>query len=445
MSMVPLVFLKQSVVTAAVLLSLTGTAHAVDIQRIVSPGGIEAWLVEDYSVPLIALRAAWDRGWVADPSDKVGLTNLGINLLWEGAGDYDATEFQEQVEGLNIRLRVSAGRDNIQVGLEILVENQNVAFGLLRLALTDPRFDDDAIGRVRDQIVTSIRWDEQNPGRIANQEWFKAYFGDHPYGRDGRGTEESLATLQKFDLKVWHQEALTRDNLYVVVVGAIDADSLKPILDDVFGGLPATAPPLAVTNITHSEPRTIVVPLDTAQTAITYGALGLKLDDPDFLAAFVMNYILGDAGLSSRLIEELREKRGIVYEAYSYLSPFDQEGVFIGFMATENDNVSEAMTVVRDELARIAEEGVSKEELNDAKTYLTGAYPLRFTSNIAIADQLIGIRVENLGIDYVARRNDMVNAVSLDDIQRAAQRILGSGDLTVVMVGAPEGVSGSTP
>lgn len=432
--------------TVAMATSLTLTTalpvHAVEIERVVSPGGIEAWLVSEPAVPLVSMQFAFEGGAAQDPADRPGVANLVSSLLDEGAGDIRAAEFQEQLETLAIELSFDAGRDAFYGEARTLTENLDEAMRLLRLALTEPRFDEDAVARMKAQIEAGLRREAQDPDAVAGRLWSRIVFGeDHPYGRPVKGTLETVPAITAGDLRDYHGRVFARDRLKIAVVGDIDAARLGPLLDAVFGGLAATADLVPVPEASlPAGDLTEIVEMEIPQTIIQFGGPGLKRHDVDFVPAYVVNHILGGGSFSSRLYQEVREKRGLSYSVYSYLYPLDRAALFVGGAATRNDRAAESLQIIRDELARMAEEGPSEEELEKAKRYLKGSYPLRFDTSGKIARQLVEIQREDLGFDYINIRNDQIEAVGIEDARRAARRLLDEGGLFVTLVGKPDGL-----
>ncbi|WP_246161421.1 M16 family metallopeptidase [Segnochrobactrum spirostomi] len=422
--------------------SLAGAvaAEAMDIEPVVSPGGIHAWLVHDDSVPIVAVNFAFKGGGSAqDPVGKEGLANLLSTLLDEGAADLDSEAYQKKLADLAIKLGFDAGRDSFSGSMQTLAANTPAAFDLLRLALTETRFDAEPISRMKAQIVSGLRDDAQNPGAVSNRLFAKTLFPEHPYGRPGDGTVESVEAIKADDLKAFKARIFARDNLYVGVVGAIDAKTLGALLDKTFGGLPAKADLTPVPDVVPVTGAEATRAMPTAQAILRFGLPGLKRADPDFIPAYVMNHILGGGTFTSWLFREVREKRGLTYGVETYLLAYDHAGVLAGGLATRPDKAAEAMKVIDGELHRMATDGPSAEELAAAKRFLIGSYPLRFDSSSAIAGQLLGIQLDGLGIDYVNKRNGLIEAVTLDDVKRVAKRLLDHGAPTVVSVTPPKG------
>lgn len=416
-------------------MSLAAPARATEIQRVVSPGGIEAWLVEEHAVPLISVQIAFKGGATQDPDGKEGLVSLMSTLLDEGAGEESSQAFQTRLEDLSINLSFNGGTDSFSGTLKTLSVNRDTAFEMLRLALSEPRFDAEPIDRMRTQAISGLRRSERDPNSIAGRKWFAAAFPGHPYARPSAGTEASLGTITRDDLVAVHRAMIARDTLKIAVVGAIDANTLGPLLDATFGGLPETARLVTVPEVSLRGGQREAIDMDVPQTVIRFGLPGIKRADPDFIPAFIMNHILGGGSFSSRLYEEVREKRGLAYSVWTYLAPYDHTGILMGGTATRAENTDTALEVIMQELRSMAETGPSDEELTKAKSYLTGSYALRFDTSDKIAGQLVGIQMEDLGIDYINKRNSLIEAVTLADVKRLAAKLLDGGSPTIVTVG----------
>jgi zinc protease len=426
---------------AVALILMAPPALALEVQRVLSPGGVEAWLVTDRSNPIISVSFAFRGGAALDPAGKEGLANMVSGLIDEGAGDLDSQAFQGRLEDMAIRLGFEAGRDTFSGSLRTLTENRDSAFRLLALALTKPRFDSEPVTRVKGQIQAHLRQDAENPNSIARRTLSRTLFPGHPYGRPVRGNKESVSAIVVDDLNGFVKRRLARDNLVIGVVGDIDAADLAPLLDSVFGGLPTTSAPGRVADTTaRSNGATIVIRKPVPQSAVLFAQAGLKRNDPDYYSATVVNHILGGGGFTSRLYDQVREKRGLAYSVYSALYPLDHAALILGAAGTANESVLETLTLIRELWRDMGRNGVTEQELADAKTYITGSFPLRFTSNGAIASILIGMQLENLGIDYLDRRNSFIEAVTIEDANRVARRLYDADTLTVVVVGEPVGV-----
>jgi len=409
-------------------------AEAVNIKEVISPGGITAWLVEDYTVPIVTMNVAFRGGAAQEDDDKAGLANLMSGLLDEGAGELDSKTFQTRLQDLNVDLSFDAGRDAFYGNLRTLSTNRDAAFELFRLALNEPRFDAEPVERIRGQVLSGLKQSETDPQEIAGKAWAAALFGRHPYGRPSDGTIKTVEAISADDLKAFHKRIIARDNLHIAVVGAIDPERLKTVLDTIFGNLPENAQLKPITEILPRDGASDHVALSVPQTIIRVGGRGLKRNDPDFIAAYVANHILGGGSFSSRLYAEIREKRGLAYSVGTGLAAYDHAGAYIGAAATRADQAQTAIDIMTGQIKEFAENGPSDEELEKAKSYLIGNYALRFDASQKIARQLIGIQLDGLGIDYIDKRNDLIRAVTKEDVLRAAKRVFG-GPVSVITVG----------
>ncbi|MBU1210677.1 MAG: insulinase family protein [Alphaproteobacteria bacterium] len=432
-----------SLITLFILFSLMRPASAMEIKQVKSPGGIEAWLVEAHQVPLLALRFAFAGGNTQDPEGKAGVANFMSAMLDEGAGDLDSATFQERMEDIAMRMSFEDSRDTFYGSMETLSENRDAAVELLKLALTKPRFDQDAVDRIRRQLMANLAYEAKSPDRLASRTWYETAFKGHAYGVSPTGDEKSIAAITRDDLEAFRKNNFAKSNLKVVAVGDIDEATLGKFLDEVFGALPEKANLAPVADVQPVNGNGYkVVEMDVPQSVAMFGMGGLKRKDPDFMAGFVLNHIIGGGGFSAILMEEVREKRGLAYSVYSYLSPMDHSSIYLGSVATKNESIAESLEIIRKELSRIAKDGVSEDDLKNAKSYLTGSYALRFDTNTKIASQLLGILVEDMGIDYVTKRNAQVEALTVDDLKKAAARFLKPDDMIVVVVGKPNGLKG---
>lgn len=429
-------------VAAAAAVTLSAPAWAeIDIQQIETPGGVAAWLVEEPAIPFLALEIVFRGGMSLDQADMGGAVNLMTALLEEGAADMDARAFAAARDDLAASFRFSASDDSVSVSARFLSETTDDAVALLRAALVEPRFDGDAVERVRAQVLSGLRSDAEDPNAIVGRAFAEAVYGDHPYARPGEGTVDSVTALTRDDLVAAHRGALARDRVHVAAAGDISADALAALIDRLLGDLPATGADLPGPADITFDGGTTVIDFATPQSVISFGQPGIGRHDPDFFAAFVLNQILGGGGFGSRLTEEVRVKRGLTYGIYSYLNTKDNADLYLGGASTMNARAAETIEVVRAEWARMAAEGPTEAEVEAAKTYLIGGYPLRFDSNAAIARIMVGMQLDGLTPDYITNRNGMVAAVTVEDVRRVAAELLDPDALTFFVVGQPVGLT----
>ena len=412
-------------------------ARAATIQDITSPSGIKAWLVEDYTVPIVAMNIAFRGGAAQDPEGKTGLANLMSGLLDEGAGGLDSRAFQAKLEDLSIELSFDAGSDAFYGSLRTLSTNEDEAFELFRSAVNEPRFDAEPVTRIRGQVLANLRLSESNPNDIVGRVWGETLFPNHPYGWPNEGTVDSVAAISADDLKAFHESTMARDNLHIVIVGAIDAAKAGAAIETIFGALPAHSALNTVAETSPATGKTVHSVLSVPQTAIRIGGPGLKRDDPDFIAAYVADEILGGGTFSSRLYKAVREDRGLAYSVGTGLMPFDHSGAFMAATSVDATNAKSTVQIMLDEIERFAADGPTEAELASTKDFLVGNFALRFDSSQKIARNLLHFQLDNLGIDYIDTRNAQIRAVTIEDVRRVAER-LWSGKLSVVTVGPGE-------
>lgn len=421
-------------------------AHAIDIRRVVSEKGIEAWFVPDRSVPVVALSFAFrGAGAATDPAGKEGIAEMVTGLLDEGAGDLASQDYQRAVEEIAAQISFDAGRDHFFGRLRTLSAERDRAFELMRIAINAPRFDAKPIERVRGQILAGLQHQAENPQQIGGEAWRNIVFAGHPYARPTEGTAESVSRIAADDLRTFVAERFSRDRLIVGVVGDISEAELRTRLDELFGALPAKGRAFEIPEIAPKGAGvTKVIEKQIPQSLIVLGHAGIKRSNPDWYAATLITRVFGGGGLTSRLYEEVREKRGLAYSVYAYLNPMAHSAVIAGGTATQNARAGESLDVIRAEWRKLAEKGISATELAEAKDYANGSFPLRLGSSRRIANILVGVQLSRLDIGYLSRRPEIINAVTLEEANRVARELFHADKLTVVVVGKPNGIA-STP
>lgn len=413
-------------------------ARAVTIEKVVSPGGITAWLVEDHTVPIVSMSVAFRGGAALDPDDKAGLASFTADLLDEGAGDLDSTAYQSKLEDLAASVDFDVDQDTIWADLHTLSAHTAAAFHLLHLALTAPRFDPAPVARLRAEILDSLARDLRQPNAIAYRMWMKHAFAGSPYARSTRGTPQSIEHITPKDMRALVHARFAKDVLVIGVVGDITPAALKPLLDRTFGSLPAHAAPDRLGAIgVHRLNQVYVSELPVPQSVVVFGQQGIKRDDPDWYAALLVLNILSSGGLTSRMALEVREQRGLAYSISASLDPLRHAGIILGQVASRNARVAQTIALIRQQWRRMHDSGPTAKELADAKTYLTGSFPLRLSSTGRIASILVAIQLDRLGINYLDRRDKLIDDISLADAKRVAKRILDPDGLFFVVAGSP--------
>jgi len=428
------------------LLLWQGAARAMTIERVVGNTGVEAWLVEDHAIPVVTIRFAFPGGAALDAPDKGGTAAMAASLLDEGAGPFDSEEYQGRIEDLAIDLRFDAGQDHLGGHMRTLKRNLGEAADLLRLALSEPRFEPSAVERIRSETIAALARQARNPHAFASRLWMRDAFEEHPYGRNSEGTEASVAAITRDDLVGFVARRLHRAGLVVAIVGDVTAADAAPLLDRVFGGLPAAPVEAQVPDAAPADDGALVISRwPVPQSVVTFGQVGPKRDDPDWYPMLVVNDVLGGGGFRGRLMKEIREKRGLAYGVSTELMPYRHAGLILGDVATENARVAQSIELVRAEWRRMRDEGPTQSELDDAKTYLTGSFPLGLDSTGRIAAVLVQIQLDKLGIDYLDRRAGLIDAVTLDEARAAAKHVLDPDRLSFAVVGDPADLTPTRP
>ncbi|MEM1288475.1 MAG: pitrilysin family protein [Pseudomonadota bacterium] len=409
---------------------------AVNVAERTSPAGIDYWLVEDNTVPLVAMRFGFaGAGAVQDPEGKEGAAYLLSGLLDEGAGEYDATAFQDLLEDNAIRMSFDASHDTLSGELTVLSDTIELGGELLALALNSPRLDDDAIERTRGQIEAGLRRELNDPEAMASRLSSETFFAGHPYARASRGSLESLPGIVRADLSSLLEKTVGQDQLKVSIVGDIKPDAADALVDQAFGALPAIASLQPIGSFVVPTGLVAGKTEDLAQTIIRIALPGIARDSDDYLTAHVMNHILGGGTFSSRMFKEVREKRGLTYSVYTYLASRDHSPYFGGGASTRPERAQETLDVMRSVISELVEDGPTADELQLAKDFLIGSYPLRFDSSQKIAKQLVGMQLEEMPVSYIAERADLISAISVEDVHQIARDLL-SKPLSIVTVGA---------
>lgn len=421
---------------ALLALLLLQPALAAKVKPVDAVPGLVVWHSEDHAVPVVALSASFPAGAMYDPAGKSGMAAFAAYLLNEGAGGMGAAAYQNELALKGIKLEVLPGRDTMVVRLTALSSNVREAFHLLGLALNKPRFDVDAVTRVRLQMMQSLDLGREEPYTVAERGFHALYFGPYTYGRPVDGDTRGLASISAGELRAFAKSHWVRGNLKIAVAGDITAAALAPLIRDAFGALPDTTPALPPPPIRPGAPGLHILPMDVPQPAVMFGVPGLLRSDRDFIAGMIANYILGGAGSGSRLTRELRENRGLTYDIATDLVPYRRAGLVIGTVQTRRSAVRQTLALVRETIRKFAADGPTADELTAAKQYLNGSFPLAFTSNADIAAQLNTFQELGLPIDYIDRRAALIDAVSLDDVRRAAKRLYDPDKLTVVVAGS---------
>ena len=411
------------------------------IQQFTTPGGVSVWLVDEPSIPILSLQMAWPEGTASDPEGQEGLTNAFAYHMNEGAGELDSQAFFKRMEELNMSFGCGADNDNTYCTASMLTENAPASFALIGLAYAEPRFDEGPFERfIREQQV-SLETRETDAGYLAGRAMEQALYPDHPYARET--SAESIAALSIEAMRMQKNQIMVRNGMLVTAVGAISADDLARLIDTAVVGLPETAGISPVAPVTLASPQSepIIIDLPQPQSLVRFTGPAMRQDDPDYYTGVVLNYTFGGGGFESRLMKELRVARGLTYGIRTGITAEDKIQTWSGSGQTKNESAGEFIEAIKDEMTQIVDTGITPEELSDAKAYLIGSYPLGFDSNSKIAGNMMEVRLDGLPVDFFDKRNAMVEAVTLDDVNRVASEYLSPENFTFVVVGEPQGMS----
>ncbi len=419
---------------------------AMDIQRMTTPVGVDLWYVREPSLPIIAANIVFtEAGAATVPAAKLGIGYFVQVLLDEGAGDLTALQFQRKLDELSLDMNFDVGTDTFGATLRVRTERREEGFKLFGLALSKPRFDEEPVQRMRAALNADLTNRMDDPDDIINRAFVERMFPGHGYGRSVRGTPEILETLTRADLVDFVQARFTRDRVVVGAVGDVPIEEMARLIDLAVGGLPATGPKLTIPEVRPVIAEEVhVIRREMPQSTVLVGSYGIKREDPDYYAAAVLNATLGGTSFMSRLWDELREERGLVYSVSTSNAVLQHTAYFVGYAATNNERVAESIDLMRAEIERVLRDGITQAELDAARTYLLGSFALSLDTNARIARTLVSMQVSKLGVEYMDQRAALYGAVTLDDIKRVARRMFlgdanaqGPAKLRTIVIGDP--------
>ena len=410
---------------------------APDIETWQTDNGARVLFVEAPEIPMVDVRIVFDAGSARD-GGKPGTALVTNALLDQGAGKLDENQIAERLESLGAQMGNSSHRDMTVVSLRSLTDETLLqpALDTFTTILTQPTFPEHALERDRKRLLIALQGQKQSPGDIADLAFFDGVYGSHPYAHDPMGTEASIQAIARDDLVNHHKRYYVARNATVAVVGAVSQARAKALVEQVIGDLPPGEKAAALPDVDPLKTgQKVAKSFPSSQTHLMVGQPGMNRGDPDYFALYVGNHILGGSGLVSRLSEEIREKRGLSYSAYSHFSPMREHGPFRMALQTRNDQAEEALTVMNNVLADFIKNGPSDEELADAKKNITGGFALRLDSNRKIIDYIAMIGFYGLPLDYLDTFKNKVDAVTRTQIKDAFQRRLQPQNMVTVVVG----------
>ena len=391
--------------------------------------------MKDKSLPLISMSFSFKGGALLDPSGKEGATNLMVSLLDEGTENFKGNKLKLSLKENGTKISLSAEKEKIEGTFQVVSSQIQEGFWLLYESINKPLFNSEDITKVKKQIQASIKIDKSVVSTQASEKFNEIFFKDSLFSRNVKGTSESLKKISRNDILKIHKESFTKNNLIIGVAGNIDSENAKKYIDYVFGELPSSKAKRETPPFDNLEKGKEFFEMETPQATIVFGQRGFGRKNKDYFAARVLNYVLGGGGFQSRLYKEVREKNGLVYSIYSYLMPYESDGVIIGGFQTRNKNVDETILKVKQEWKKMKNQGISANELKEAKTYYKGSFSRNFTSTISIATLLKVVQYYDLGKDYFANRSEIIDNLKLKEINSLASRIFDEKNLFFMIVG----------
>lgn len=417
----------------------TGVAEAVpEIQHWTMARGAHVFFAKAEGLPLVDIRVLFDAGSARD-GEQFGLATLTSAMLDTGAGEWDADAIAQRLEGVGAVLGTSASRDSASLSLRTLTKPEllKVALETAREILLRPRFRQADFDREKKRVLLSIKQREEEPSDLAGIAFFEMLYGSHPYAHPKEGNYDTVEKLTRDDLVRFFQTHYVAKNATVVVVGELDRSAAEVIAQELVGQLPEgdTLPALPEP-APGANAGSVHKPFPSEQTHVLAGQIGMKMNDPDYFPLYVGNHILGGSGFASRVVKEVREKRGLSYSAYSYFYPFREAGPFLMGLQTRNDQAEQALGVLQQTLNEFLDKGPTEAELKAAKQNITGGFVLRLDSNQKLAEQIASIAFFGLPLDWLNTFIDKVEAVTAADIHRVFRARIHPGRLQTVLVGA---------
>ena len=432
-------------------LSLSGCAtnkvkvdnhKTVDIKEWTTKNGARVLYVYAPELPMVDIQAIFDAGSVRD-GNKPGLAKLTAGLLSHGAKlgnkKLSVEDISERFDSIGARFGAGASKDNASISLRSLTDEKWLAKAVntMQAIINAPTFDNKELNRVRKQLLISFEGRKQSPGTIANEKFYKGLYKNHPYAVPTIGTEKSIKKLRRNDLISFYKKYFVAKNTLVTIVGDVDRKKAELLAEKLVGKLalgkkakklPAVEDLKTASVIHHEFPST--------QTHIMMGQPGIHRKDKDYFTLYVANHILGGSGFGSRIMSEIREKRGLAYSSYSYFVPMLKRGPFIIGMQTSNKQTNEALNVLKETLKNYVENGPTEKELLHAKKNITGGFPLRIDSNKDISGYLSMIGFYNMPLTYLKDFNQRIESVTLKQIKETLKRRINTNKMFTVTVGA---------
>jgi zinc protease len=417
---------------------LSKNSDAIQFESLETKNGIKFWLIEDKALPLVSISFSFKGGSILDPVGKSGVTNLMTSLLDEGTQNFTASEYRLFKRENGIKISFSTSKERIEGTFQVVKPRLQEGFYLLHESINKAKFPINEIKKVKSQVEASIKIDNSNISTIASNKFNKFFFKDKLIGRNTKGSLETLGNISRDDIQSIYRSSFIKNRLVIGISGDIEPNLAKKYVDYVFGDLPSKKFINPISMLENLNKGMEIIEMKTPQTTVVFGQKGLGRKDKEYFAARVINYVLGGGGFQSRLYKEIREANGLVYSIYSYLLPYEYAGVIVGGFQTRNQNVGKTIEKVKTEWNRIKTEGITKIELQNAKTYYKGSFSRNFTSTLSIASLLMIVQYYDLGEDYFDKRDLIIDNLKLNELNNLAKNLFDSETLFFMIVGEPK-------
>jgi zinc protease len=405
-------------------------------KRIVLDNGMVLLLSEKHDIPMVTMNMALRAGGMVEPSDKPGLAAITASLLTQGTASRTANQISREIDFVGGSLSVSGGDDFASASLRVLKKDLRMGLDLLSDVLLHPIFDQKEIDRKVKETLAEIQRQKEEPDSVAGEAFAKAVFGDHPYGKSNDEVAAYLPKMARQDIIDFYSERYSPNNTIIAVVGDAGEQEIRQLLNEYFKSWKKTEQPLRSIARPPVREKTTVQKIDKSitQANIEMGHIGISREDPDYYAVMIMNYILGGGGFSARLMDNIRDNKGLAYDVHSGFSARKDPGAFSVSIQTKNESANEVIDETLKEIRRMQDELVSGKELADAKAYLTGSFPLKMDTSAKIAGILTSVEIYGLGLDYPQKYPGLINRVTREDIQRVAKKYLHPDMMAIVVV-----------
>ncbi len=424
-----------------VMLGAASVANAtLPIQHWKTPSGASVLYVENHDMPMVDFKVEFAAGSSYDTRAVSGLAGMTRHLMPLGAGKMSEDQISSKLADMGVQMGGDFDRDLSAFSLRTLTSETAPAVEILASIIEQPVFDEKVLEREKSRQIAVLKDAEMNPGHLAEENFTKMLYGNHPYALQPEGTIDTVKSLTRDEMVDFYRKHYTAGREVISIVGDISRQDAEKAAAELSGHLgPDVALPAIPEVANPAAPETKMIPYPSSQSHILIGYPGVKRDDPDYFPLLVGNYVLGGGGFESRLLNEVREKRGLAYSVYSYFFPLEERGPFKVGLQTRKDQTQEALSIVMKTIDDFVKNGPTEKDLVAAKENLVGGFPLRIDSNAKILDYLGMIGFYHLPLTYLDDFTNKVNAVTVEDIRDAFARRIDPSKMVTVVVGAPGG------